>query len=101
MERMEIGRKSWYRLIPEALKAVISLSPDSLPKERSVPRRNAIGMVKIRKEGEIKRRSIKILEKLTPLFTIKSISLRILSIRRITVKINRPMRKIGVVSLRI
>jgi hypothetical protein len=59
-----------------------------------------MGMVKIRKEGEIKRRSIKILEKLTPLFTINSMSFRILSIRRIIVKVSRPMKKMGRVSLR-
>jgi hypothetical protein len=60
-----------------------------------------MGMVKIRKEGEIKRRSIRILERLTPLLTINSISLRILSIRRITVKVKRPMRKMGRVSFKI
>jgi hypothetical protein len=59
-----------------------------------------MGMVKTRKEGEIKRRSIKTLEKLTPLVTINSMSLRILSIRRITVKVSRPMKKMGRVSLR-
>ena len=101
MEKMKMGRKSWYRLIPEALKAVISLSPESLPKERSVPKRNAIGMVKMRKEGEMKRRSIKIWVRLTPLVTMSSISFRILSMRRIMVKIIRPMRKIGKTSFRI
>jgi hypothetical protein len=60
-----------------------------------------MGIVKIRKEGEIKRRSIKIWERLTPLLTINSISLRILSIRRITVKVKRPMRKMGRVSFKI
>jgi hypothetical protein len=60
-----------------------------------------MGMVKIRKEGEIKRRSIKIFERLTPPLTINSMSLRILSIRRITVKVKRPMRKIGRVSFKI
>jgi len=99
-ERREMGMKSWYRLIPEALKAVISLSPESLPKERRVPRRNAIGIVKIRKEGEIKKRSIKMLEKLTPL-TINSMNLRILSMRSISVKVSKPMKKMGRVSLRI
>ena len=101
MEKMKMGRKSWYRLIPEALKAVISLSPEILPKERSVPKRNAIGMVKMRKEGEMKRRSIKIWVRLTPLVTMSSISFRILSMRRIMVKIIRPMRKIGKTSFRI
>jgi len=82
------------------LKAVISLSPESLPKERSVPKRNAIGIVKIRKEGEINKRSLKIWEKLTPL-TINSMNLRILSMRRISVKVRRPIKKMGRDSFRI
>jgi hypothetical protein len=36
------------------LKAVISLSLDSLPKVRRVPRRTDIGIVRMRKEGEMK-----------------------------------------------
>ncbi len=36
------------------MKAVISLSPESLPKVIRVPRRRAVGMVKTRKEGEMK-----------------------------------------------
>jgi hypothetical protein len=59
-----------------------------------------MGMVKIRKEGEIKKRSIKIWDKLTPLI-INSISLRILSIRRINVKVSKLIRRMGRVSLRI
>jgi hypothetical protein len=64
-------------------------------------KRTAIGIVKMRKDGEMKRRSINIFEGLTPLVTMSSISFRILSMRRITVKIIRPMRKIGRTSLRI
>ena len=52
MEKMETGRKSLYKLNPEALKAVISLSPDNLPKEIRVLRRTDMGIVKVRKEGE-------------------------------------------------
>jgi hypothetical protein len=83
------------------LKAVISLSLDSLPKVRRVPRRTATGIVMTRKEGEINRKSIKILERLPPLFTTSSISLRILSMRRIIVKVIRPMKKMGIISFRI
>jgi hypothetical protein len=99
--KTEIGKKSWYKLIPEALKAVISLSLESLPKVRSVPRRTDIGIVRMRKEGEINKKSIRILERLPPRLTTRSISLRILSIRRIMVKVIRPMKKTGRISFRI
>jgi hypothetical protein len=98
---IEMGRKSWYKLIPEALKAIISLSLDSLPKVRRVPRRTATGIVMMRKEGEINRKSIRMLERLPPRLTTSSISLRILSIRRIMVKVIKPMRKMGRISFRI
>jgi hypothetical protein len=58
-------------------------------------------MVKMRKDGEMKTRSIKIFVILPPLFTISSINLRILSIRRMRVNIIKPMKKTGVISLRI
>jgi 3-hydroxyacyl-CoA dehydrogenase len=60
-----------------------------------------MGMVKIRKEGEMKRRSIKTLKTLTPPLTINSTNLRSLSISRMMVKVKRPMRKMGRVSLKI
>jgi hypothetical protein len=83
------------------LKAVISLSLDSLPKVRRVPRRTDIGIVRMRKEGEMKTNNIKILERLPPRFTNISISLRILSMSRIMVKTNKPTKKIGRISFRI
>jgi len=49
------------------LKAVISLSLDSLPKVRRVPRRTATGIVMMRNEGEMKRKSIRTSERLPPL----------------------------------
>lgn len=67
---------------------------------RRVARRTDVGMVKMRKEGQMKAKSIKMFVILPPLFTINSISLRILSIRRMMVKIARPMKKIGRVSLK-
>jgi len=45
-------------------------------------------------------KSIKILERLPPRFTTSSISLRILSIRRMIVKTIKPIKKIGRISLR-
>jgi hypothetical protein len=86
---------------PVALKAVISLSLDSLPKVRRVARRTATGIVMIRKEGEMNRKSIRTSVRLPPRLTISSISLRILSIRRIMVKIISPMEKMGRISFRI
>ena len=83
------------------MKAVISLSPDNLPKEISVLKRTDMGIVKMRKEGERKRRSIRMSERGTPLVTIISMSFRILSIKRMMVKTIMPMRKTGRISLRI
>ena len=80
---------------------MISLSPDSLPKEMRVLRRTDMGIVKRRKDGERKRRSIRISERETPLVTINSMSLNILSIKRMVVKIMMPIRKMGRISLRI
>jgi hypothetical protein len=57
-------------------------------------------MVKMRKEGERKRRSNKMSETETPLLTIISIILRILSIRRTMVMIIDPIRKIGRISFK-
>jgi hypothetical protein len=83
------------------LRAVTSLSPDSLPKVRRIPRRTAVGIVKVRKEGAMKRRSIKMFVTFPPLLIINSISLKILSIRRIIVKVIRPMKKMGRISFQI
>jgi hypothetical protein len=62
---------------------VISLSLESLPNARRVPNRTEIGIVRMRKDGEMKKRRLKILKGLTPLLRINSIRLKILSIRRI------------------
>jgi hypothetical protein len=42
----------WYKLTPEALRAVISLSLDKRLKVIKTDKRVAIGMVKTRKEGK-------------------------------------------------
>ena len=60
-----------------------------------------MGIVKVRKEGAMKTRSIKMFVILPPLLIINSISLKILSIRRIIVKVIRPMKKMGRVSFQI
>jgi len=66
-----------------------------------VAKRTAAGIVKTRNEGQMKRKSIKIFVTLPPLFTSNSISFNILSMRRIMVKMARPIRKIGTISLKI
>jgi ribosomal protein S6E (S10) len=58
-------------------------------------------MVKMRKEGERKKRSIRISEIPTPLLTINSIRWKILSMRRMTVNTIKPMKNTGRISLRI
>ena len=55
----------------------------------------------MRKEGEVNTKSIKIWERLPPWLTTSSMSLRILSMRRIIVKVIRPMKKRGRISFRI
>ena len=79
---------------------MISLSPDSRPRERRTPRSTAVGIVKVRKEGAMNIRSMKMLVILPPLM-ISSINLKILSMRRIIVKVIRPIRKIGRISFKI
>jgi len=96
-----MGNKSWYKLIPDALKTVISLSPESLPSPINIDIRNAVGIVKTRNEGIKKRISFDISIKLTPLFTMRSISWRIFPIRRTNVNTNS-VRKNGIdISFRI
>jgi hypothetical protein len=68
---------------------------------RRVARRTATGIVMMRKEGEMNKKSIRTSEKLPPRLTINSTSLRILSMRRIMVKVISPMKKMGRISLRI
>jgi hypothetical protein len=80
------------------LKAVISLSPDSRPKVRRIPRRTAVGIVRMRKEAAMKRKTIKMFVTFPPPLIINSISLKILSIRRIIVKVISPMKKMGRIS---
>jgi hypothetical protein len=52
--RSKTGGVIWYRLTPEALKAVISLSLERRLKVSSADNRVAIGMVRTRKEGRRK-----------------------------------------------
>jgi len=58
-----------------------------------------MGIVKVKKEGARKTRSIRMFLASPPLI-INSISLKILSIKRMTVKVIRPIREIGIISLK-
>ena len=60
-----------------------------------------MGIVKVRKEGAMKTRSIKMFVIFPPLLIINSISLKILSIKRMMVKVIRPIREIGIISFKI
>jgi hypothetical protein len=86
------GAMSLYKLMPDAFKIVISLSPDNLPKPISIDISSDMGMVNIKKDGVNKRNRFDISMKLTPLLTIKSINWRIFPISRTKVKTKTIMR---------
>jgi hypothetical protein len=101
MDAKAMGIISLYKLNPDAFKMVISLSLDNLPNPIRIDIRSETGMVRIKKDGVNKRKSLDISMKLTPLLTIKSMSWRIFPIRRTKVNTKIMMKKGYDISFRI
>jgi hypothetical protein len=93
-----MGKRIWKGLIPEAFRAVISCSLESLPRPKRIPSKRAIGTVISKKVGRIKAKSRPIWSRGIPLVTTSSTSFKIRAVRRMKVKAMRPIRKGGRIS---